>query len=155
MPYTILDLLEKLVLIEKNGYDMFIKISNAETVEAKAKTIAKIFAKEELRHIELYKGLIKEIDNKETEQLDFSVYDKASKLVSEFSKIFHKSNFNDVKEMLEFCLDFEKENLALLLSIKGLLINMDKDTESKSYKVFSQIINEELKHVENVNYFIK
>ncbi len=155
MAYSVVDLLNKFINIEQNGYEMFLRISSVEDAPTKVKTIAKVFAKEELRHIELYKSLRGEIDESSGVELDFDIYDKASKLISEFSNIFHQPRTEDVRKMLEFCLDFEKENLALLLSIQGLLVKMNADTQSKVYKILTEVINEELKHVENVNYFIK
>ncbi len=154
MPYTIVDLLDKFINIEQNGYEMFLKIAGLDNMPANIKTIAKVFAKEELRHIELYKNLKDEKSGRTDMELGFDIYDKASKLISEFSKVFQQSKTENIKEILEFSLDFEKENLALLLSIQGLLVSSD-NSQSKSYKVFSEIINEELIHVENVNYFIK
>lgn len=154
MPYTIVDLLDKFIIIEQNGYEMFLKIAGLDNIPANIKTIAKVFAKEELRHIELYKNLKDEISGRTDIELGFDIYDKASKLISEFLKVFQQSKTENIKEILEFSLDFEKENLALLLSIQGLLVSSD-NSQSKSYKVFSEIINEELIHVENVNYFIK
>lgn len=155
MAYTIVDLLDKFISIEQAGYKMYTEIAKTDNVENKIKTIAKIFAMEEKKHIEVYKSLKKSMEKEPDIEVDFFIYDKASTLIYQFTKLNKVPDTTSPKRLLEYCLSFEKDNLALLLSIKGILIKSKADEESINYKILSKLISEEQKHVENIKCFIE
>lgn len=155
MAYTIKDLLDKFILIEKNGYDMFINIAKSESSNEKMKTIARVFANEEKRHREMYKNLKEAIINENNIEIDFQIYDKASKLALQFLNNDRITNPQNLKELLIFSLNFEKENLALVLSIQGYLVKEQKDASTEKYKVLDEIIREEQKHIKSIEAFLE
>ncbi len=154
MPYTIVDLLDKFISIEHAGYKMYMEIIKMNNVPEKIKTIARVFAIEEEKHIETYKQIKNKMESEPNIEVDLHIYDKASTLIYQFSKLNKISDLPSSKSLLEFCLEFEKSNLALLLSIRGILIRTTGDEDSVSYKAISELVDEEYKHIKNIEYFI-
>ncbi|HYE10992.1 MAG TPA: hypothetical protein VEF53_12500, partial [Patescibacteria group bacterium] len=120
MAYTIIDLIDKFILIEQSGYEMFMKMAADEGAEERVKTLARVFAKEEERHVETYVNLRKEIAAVADIEIDLRIYDRVTKFIYEFINNNKAVSNLDIKGMLEFCLEFEKENLALVISVQGI-----------------------------------
>jgi len=154
MPYTIVDIIDKFISIEQAGYKMYMEITKMNYVHDKIKTIARVFAIEEGKHIEIYKSLKERMENEPDIEVDFYIYDKASTFIYQFSKLKKISDTTSSRNLLKFCLEFERDNLALLLSIRGILIKTKADEDSINYKAISEIINEEYKHAQNIEHFI-
>lgn len=157
MAYTIIDLLDKLIALEQAACKMYKDIAALDNKKTPAfKTIINVFIKEEKRHIAYYQNLKNEASNFEDIVIDFDIYDKAYSLVNEFrNRIAIPSGVETVKELLRFALDFEKRNVALLLDIQGRLVKSKEDREKASYKILSDLISEEEKHVKNLELFVK
>ncbi|MDF2984568.1 MAG: hypothetical protein K0R50_78 [Eubacterium sp.] len=154
MSYTIVDLFDKFITIEQAGYKMFMDITTMKGVHEKVKTMAKIFAIEEKKHIEVYQNLKIKMEKEPEIEVDFFIYDKASTLIFQYSKINRTVETESPKKLLEACLGFEKDNLALLLNIRGIFIKSKADTNSPNYKAISEIITEEQKHIKSIEAFI-
>ena len=155
MAYTITDLIDKFILIEQNGYEMFVRIAADEGADERIKSLARVFANEERRHEERYKKLRDDIAREPDIEVDFRVYDRVTKFIYEFINSSRAIANNDIKAMLEFCLDYEKENLALVMSIQGVFADEKNGAETKAYSVLAEIINEEEKHAKNIEMFLK
>lgn len=154
MAYTVFDLLDKLQNGEKKGYEMYMEIASRENLDQKTQSVARIFAKEEENHIEIYHKLKRNAKGRNKIEIDFDIYDQSSKLVSEFSYL-PTEKIQDVQTLLRFAFHFEKENLALVLRLQGLLVRNKKDINSTSYIILSKLIEEEKQHVKNIENFIK
>lgn len=152
MAYTMVDLLDKLIYIEEQGYEMFMNIAETHKENEKVRTLVKVFAHEEKRHAATYEALKNNIKDVITQELDITLYNKAVKFIYEFSKKERKPKMENIQDVLEYCLDYEKENLALVTIVQGTLFN-EKDTESQ--QIFARIIAEEKKHVRNIKAFLK
>ena len=61
----------------------------------------------------------------------------------------------DIQQLLHFALDFEKQNLALVMSIQGLLVRGLNGNSSITYNVLTEIIDEEKKHIDDIERFIR
>lgn len=155
MAYTIIDLIDKFILIEQSGYEMFMKMAAGEDTQERTKTLCRVFANEEKRHIEIYKQLKEDIAGESDIEIDFRIYDKVTKFIYEFINNNKSVGNPDIKGMLEFCLEFEKENLALAMSVQGVFVNEKTGTDSKIYNVLGEIIGEEEKHIKNIEVFLK
>ncbi|WP_129597416.1 hypothetical protein [Anaerophilus nitritogenes] len=153
MAYTVIDILEKFIEIEKNGRDMYENI-NKISKDIKIKMVAKVLQKEEERHIKVYTRLKEEIKNKD-EEVDFDIYDKVSSLLNKFKQNMDAPKTQNTNELLRFALEFEKQNIAVLLDIQGRLIRKKQDMKSQAYQMVSRVIEEEKKHVQNLQSFIK
>ncbi len=153
MGYTVVDLLDKFISIEQAGYELYMKIANEAAVPERVKVIARVFALEENRHVEIYKNLKERVKDDSDIVIDFSVYDRASKLISDIASFTRYFSFKDTSELIYFCLNFEEENLALLIIIQGILIQSKDDEKTTKYKVLTELIQEEQKHVQDVSVF--
>ncbi len=89
------------------------------------------------------KILKKNIKTLEKEDIDFFIYDKISARIQQFKFNMNITKMDNVKELINFSIDFEKENLALLIDIQGQLVRKETDTNMLSYNVMGKIINEE------------
>lgn len=153
--YTIIDLIDKLIEIEKSGYELYTRVSVDSKVEERVKIVAKVFSNQESKHVEIYRKLRDSAYMHKDIEVDFNIYDKAAKLIYEFSILKTKKDITTVKELLEFSSMFEKENLALVLSVRGLLIKSQEDLDKGSYKMLSEIIKEEQKHADDIDSLLR
>lgn len=154
--YTIIDVLNKLIVLEKKGYEMYKKISLMEDIDENIKVVARILASEEKKHTTTYEKIKKQVLEAEGDipSIDFDVYDQASNLISSY--IYPISgHVKDRNQLLKFALDFEKQTVSLIMSIQGLLIKKSEDSATITYDVLSQILKEEKKHIENIERFLR
>lgn len=154
MAYTIVDILDKFILIEQKGQEIFQQIEANDEFNEKVRLMAKIFSKEEKFHSQLYERFKQEISQQINIEIDFMLYDQASKLIYNFLNDNRVQALNAPKELLSFCLDFEKENLSLVLSIQGILVKKQADMDTEAYKLLTKIIEQEKKHIKNIEMFI-
>ncbi len=153
--YTIVDLLDKFIAIEQAARELYTKVANGDAVPERVKVIARVFAIEENRHIESFKNLKERVKKNSDIVIDFSIYDRASKLISDFAKFTNNLSVKNTSELIDFFLNFEEENLAMLIIIQGILVKSKEDEETTVYKVLTELIKEEKKHIEEVSVFKK
>lgn len=153
MGYTVVDLLDKFISIEQAAHELYMKAANEAAVPEKVKTLAKVFAIEENRHIELYKNLKEKVKDDPDIYIDFTIYDRASKMIADFAKFTRNLSVKDTSELIDFFLNFEEENLALLIIIQGILVQSKEDEKTTKYKVLAELIKEEQKHIDDVSVF--
>ncbi|MGO5093770.1 hypothetical protein [Clostridium sp. LCP25S3_F10] len=154
MGYTIIDIIDNLIYIEKKGYNMFKEISKS-CKDSKVSIVAKTIANQENKHIQYYENLKENIETLDKEDIDFFIYDKVSARIQQFKFNMNITEMTNIKELINFSIDFEKENLALLIDIQGQLIRKETDTNMLTYNVIEKIINEEKKHIQLLNPYCK
>ncbi len=157
MSYTVKDILERLIDLESEMTVLYNNISNIKTDKSYEpfKIMAKVMAKEEGRHAIYFSNLKNNISEQDDIEIDVSTYDKVSQLMYEFKSKIYAPQIMHISELLKFVLNFEEENVALLIDIRGRLVKKDKDDTKHSYKVLSELIEEEKKHVENLSQYCK
>jgi len=117
--------------------------------------MARVLAREEKRHIQIYGRIKEELKDKENIEIDFQLYDKAYKAFSTFTKRSVDIKMESTKDLLQYALDFERENLSLAITVQGILMRRLGDEKTIAYEVLSELISEENRHVENIEKFIK
>ena len=152
--YTVIDLLEKLINIEQKGYEMYKLISHMVDIDENIKVVARILASEEKRHVQLYESLKVRAEKMELPIIPFDIYDQASNLISSF-RYPVSGHIKDIEELLHIALVFEEQSISLVISIQGLVVRETGDSSSVTYKVLTQIIEEEKKHIENIERFLR
>lgn len=147
MKYTILDIIQNLINIEKEISNIFCKIKeNTKGFSMKISLLAKTIEKQEKKHVEYYENLIHTLKGKLDETIDFYLYDKVSKLLHEYKTHIQIPEVNTAKDIIEFAIELEKSNIGLLLDIQGRLVLNTDDVYKAVYKVISVIVNEEREH---------
>lgn len=152
MAYTIVDLLDKIISIEEMAKKMYVDLSDKYKNDISTKTILNILVREEERHISYYKEIKKECVK--PEPIDFHLYDKASFLFNQFKGNIIAPKLENHEELLKFAVDFEKKNVAFLIDIRGRLVTNVEDIDKPMYKILDKVIEEEKKHVENLEQFL-
>ena len=156
MAYNIVDLLGKLKTLEENAFHMYSSMASAEGCpDIRLCTAAKVLAKEEERHTRFYRRLIEQAEQQPETEIDFSIYDKASSLVEGFRKMIVKPQVTSVQELIQFAVEFEKDNVALLIDIRGRMVKREEDHIDFNYLTLTELILEEQKHVDMLKGFIK
>lgn len=148
MGYTIYDLIEKLIDIEKSALQLYIKIEEEYRTKSRSISIVtKAIAKQEEKHIEYYEKLKIDLEKDlKNENIEVYLYDKVAKLLIEFKMYIDIPKIDVVQDLIKYSLEFEKNNIALLLDIQGRLLEKEDDVNNNVYKVISNIINEEQGH---------
>ncbi len=152
--YTVIDLIEKIIIIEQKGHEIYRLISLMDDIDKNIKVVARVLASEEKRHAKIYQDLKEEVEKEDVPCIDFGTYDKASNLISSFRYPI-SGHIKDIEQLLKFALDFEEQTISLVLSIQGLLIRDSADSASVTYDVLTQIIEEEKKHIKNIERFLR
>lgn len=153
--YTIIDVLDKLIDIEKKAYTSYVKAMDVKNIPQSVKTVIQVLAREEKRHIQLYKSIKEEVKDKEGLDIDFESYDKISKPLSDFSKWIVSIEFDNVSNLLQYAVDLEKKHLALAITIQGILVKNLEDETTIAYRVLTELIENGNKHIDNLEKFTK
>lgn len=154
MGYTILDILDKLIQVEINIKNVYLEVAKI-TKFRRVNIVARILSKDKERHIEYYKEIREENSFELEEDIPFDIYDKISFLVNQFKTRIRIENFNTLDELLDYALDYEEMNKALLIDMQGRLLRKKEDNNTVAYKVLLEIIRERQKHINNIQNFIK
>ncbi|HBJ2611445.1 hypothetical protein FDF15_18365 [Clostridium botulinum] len=154
MAYTIIDIINNLIDIEKKGFSMFREISN-NCKNLRVSIVSKTISNQEKKHIQYYENLKKDIDALDKEDIDFSIYDKISSRMQQFKVSKTIPIVTDTKKLINFARELSKENLALLIYIQGQLIRKEIDTNMLAYNVMGKIIEEQEKYSKSLRLFYK
>lgn len=147
MNYMLSDLIQKLIDIEKDFYNIYVRIEE----EWKNKSpliyaVTKAIEKEEKKHIKFFEELKNDLSDELNEPIDFYLYDKVAKLLYEFRVYIQFPEIKTVQDLIKYAVEFEKNTIGLLLDIQGRLLEKIDDINSNVYKVLTEIINQEKKH---------
>lgn len=151
MSYTIKDVLDKLIDIEKEMSKLYSNISNIDNKNYDSfKILCKVMAREEGRHVAYFDQMNNGITDEDNVEIDIFTYDKISQAIAQFKSKIDMPNLKNIKELIGFIVNFEKENAALLINLRGKLVKKANDTEKDSYKILTILIEEENKHVKSL-----
>lgn len=156
MGYTIIDIIDKLIMIKNKTRQIYLNISNINREDKAFNLVAIALMKIQEKHIQYYKELKKNI-GKDVEQIDFWIYDKISFLINEYKNKVDilEVNPKNMEEILNLALDFEKKNSALIIDIQGRLVSKEVDVQTKTYSVLSEMIKKEEKYLNDLKSIIE
>lgn len=148
--YSINEVLEMAIQIEKSGYQFYLK-SKEKTNDEKLKELFNFLATEELRHMETFNGIKNKLKttpytlpyNWEEAQLylkaitDSHFFKGEDKVLNLMEKTKHE------KELIDLAIAFEKETLIFYYEILNLVGEEEKSTVLK-------LIQEEKNHIKKL-----
>lgn len=141
MAYNVIDLIEKatdIALKRKNKYE---EISKGRYSSQSLTVTSKVLIKQIDKTVQYYKNLRAELENTELEEIDFAIYDKMSFLINEFNKKQYVSEISSPRDFFKFSLILEKDVYSLLIDIQGRFVKSENDTNTKTYEILSELIN--------------
>ena len=147
MGYNVADIINKAIKIALRRRTIYEKIGQEKYDILSIKIISTVLIKEVDRTIEYYEALLKEINDVEFEEIDFSIYDKMSFLINDFNKRIDIAEINNVREYLTFSLSLEKSLYSLLIDIQGRFVTNTSDIHTETYRILSDIIDNKTKHI--------
>ena len=145
MGYSIIDIIDKSIAMAYKRRELYAEISLQSDLPPSVKILSKVLADNVDKTLLYYTKLKNEVNDEETEKIDFVIYDKISFLISQFNLRVYSTEATTPKEFLSFSIHFEKEILALYLDIQGRLITTVNDTTSKTYIILSDMIKTKIK----------
>jgi SepF-like predicted cell division protein (DUF552 family) len=144
--YTLSDLIQKLIDIEKDFFNIYVILEEKSNNKSSAiYAVIKAIKKREKDHIKYYEKLKDDLTNELNETIEFYLYDKISKLLSEFKLYIHLPEIKSVQDLIKYTVEFKRDNIGLLLDIQGRLLEKIDDVNSNVYRILSQIIKDEEK----------
>lgn len=156
MAYTVEDIIEKLISIEKDSIAVYYEVSEKFKKSMPAVSIvAKTLGREEEKHVQYYETIKQNISVYKNEEIDFYLYDKAAKLLYEYKERIHTPEISKVQDLIEYALKFEKNNMGLLIDIQGRLMDNIQYIGKMSYEIISKMIDEEREHVKQLEKLIQ
>ncbi|MCB5259317.1 MAG: ferritin family protein [Candidatus Cloacimonetes bacterium] len=149
LTYSINEVIEFAVQIEKNGYAFYHEASKRKDLEPKAKEFIEFLRDEELNHEKTFLSLRGEAEMQDLElSADWELVSEYLKTIvdsrifnSEDSAIKKATGAKDLLEIIDFAISFEKDTLLYFHAIKDGISNPNTN------KVLRRIINEEVSHV--------
>ncbi|EGW36292.1 hypothetical protein [Desulfosporosinus sp. OT] len=147
MGYNVADIIDKAIDISIRRRKIHENIGQEKCDILSIKIMSNVLIKEMDRTIEYYEALLKEINEKEFEEIDFSIYDKMSFLINNFNKRIAVVEITNVREYLNFSLGLEQSVYSLLMDIQGRFVKNTNDIYTKTYRILSDIIDNKAKHI--------
>ena len=147
-----MDIIDKAINIAHKRKKLYTEISNQKHQPPAVKIISKVLADNVDKTFLYYERLKKEVNNKETELIDFAIYDKISFLIGQFNLRIHTTDATTPREFISFSLDFENEILALFLDIQGRLVKTSDDSNSATYIILSDMIKTKTKLIHDLEH---
>ena len=147
MGYNVADIIDKAIKIAIRKKSIYENIGQEKCDIPSIKIISRVLIKQIDKTIEYYEALLKEIDNTEFEEIDFSIYDKMSSLINDYNKRINVVEINNVREYLKFSLGLEKSVYSLQMDIQGRFVKNASDIHTKTYKILADIIDNKAKHI--------
>ncbi|EFG89043.1 hypothetical protein CLCAR_1227 [Clostridium carboxidivorans P7] len=91
--------------------------------------------------------LKKELGDLNPDEIDFGIYDKMSFLINEFNKKVYVAEIINTREYLKFSLGFQKDVYSLIIDLQGRFVKSTRDTDTKTYEILSNMINNKASHI--------
>ncbi|MCD8480622.1 MAG: ferritin family protein [Candidatus Cloacimonetes bacterium] len=155
--YSVNEVIEFAVQIEKNGYAFYHEASKRKDLDAKAKEFIEFLRDQELDHEKTFLGLRDDDDMQNLELTqDWELVAEYLKTIiegrifnNEDSAIKKATSAKDLKEIIDHAISFEKDTLLYFHAINDTVSN------PKAKQALRRIINEEVSHVLKLNDYKK
>lgn len=149
MAYNIIDILDKTIIIAEKIKELYSGIDYKGEDKVKFELVRKVLIKNEKKEIKYYEDLKKGLENKNLEEIKFDIYDKIAFLMNEFKDRSMCENADNINKILHCIISLHKDIFALFLSVQGKLVRNEKDSETLTYEILTNILNRKRKTIED------
>ncbi|AKA69228.1 hypothetical protein [Clostridium scatologenes] len=147
MGYNVIDLIDKAINIAIKEKTLYENIGKEKCNIPSIKIMSKILMQEVDKNIQYNECLKKEVGDLNPDEIDFGIYDKMSFLINEFNKKVYVAKIINTREYLKFSLGFQKDVYSLLIDLQGRFVKSAHDTDTKTYEILSNMINNKANHI--------
>jgi oligoribonuclease NrnB/cAMP/cGMP phosphodiesterase (DHH superfamily) len=147
MGYNVIDLINKAINIAIKEKTIYENIGKEKCNIPSIKIMSKVLIQEVDKNIHHNESLKKELADLNFEEIDFGIYDKISFLINQFNAKIYVTEVVNVRDFLKFSLDFQKDVYSLLIDIQGRFVKNTSDTDTRTYKILSDMVNNKTKHI--------
>lgn len=137
--YDIRDVLQKGIHLTEKKIVEYTKLQE-NSGDIRMRLLIGVFIRGFEKDIVYYKRLVDNISDSIAEAIDFSVFDKISSLVNQFSRMIVPIDISDRKELVTYVLEQEKATYALLVDVQGRMVTTGRPL-SIAYYVLLEIID--------------
>lgn len=155
MAYNIIDILDKTITIANKRKNIYLNIYYKGQDVAKFKLIRIVLVKSVEKEIKYYENLKNELAHKDLEDIDFGIYDKIAFLMNQFSEKLKCEEIDSINKVFNCTLSLHKDVLALYVSIQGRLVRNEKDAETLTYEILSNVLEEKRKTIKEFERLLK
>ena len=146
--YDIRDILSKGIMINEKKKEKYLKLQE-NSGDIRIRTLLGVFIRESVKEIAYINRMKENITDQMAEAIDFSVFDKVSSLVNQFSRTIVPVRITDRKVLLNHVLEQEKATYALLIDIQGRLVTSPSPM-SVDYYALLELIEEKSRYIEEL-----
>jgi len=151
MSRHVYELVRLLMQIEENFSRMYNNIACLDGSYApQIKTVAKVLSRQESNHAQKYNDLLTSANLAEI-QISEEIFEKTMIMLKSFKRKIKLERMHDIGELLEYAVQFEKENANALTEI---LQSLDEQ-ESAFKTLLEQLVKAEEEHIQMLSAFIK
>lgn len=155
MAYSILDILDSLIDIEKKAISIFEALSAVSKADERLRVISNVFILEEKRHIENYELLKQSLRDEAGPAIDLNTYTEITTCFNDFYKELKPISAKTVSELLMYAYKLEVHNSVLLDNILKLFGSFRTNKLYRQcYEVIEKLLEDERKHVTNILAFL-
>lgn len=140
MSYNAIDLLNKSVETSKNILTLFENAKNDINDSHSSSIIMNIFIKHQNKKIDYYKGLQKELYNRDVTEIDCFLYDKISSLITLYNSKLKFQCPKNTRELIQSIIDINKDLRALYIDVRGRIIKNEQGWKSTEFEVLTEMI---------------
>lgn len=151
--HNLIELIDKFIEIEDRTSKFYQSIFENKAYSSGIRLTAKVLYTDEIKHKTIYMQIKDSLVGKDEILIDYSIYDKAHKIVNSFDPQSHYKMIENSMELTKIARDIENENLALAISVQGILVGNKQGQEA--YEQIGLIVDEEKRHLSNIETFIK
>lgn len=151
--HNLIELIDKFIEIEDRTSKFYQSIFQDSSYSSSVRLTAKVLYTDEIKHKIIYKQIRESLEGKDEIFIDYSIYDKAHKIVNSFDPKSHLKMIKNSMELTRIARDIENENLALAISVQGILVGNKQGKEA--YEQIGRIVDEEKRHLSNIENFVK
>ena len=147
MAYNIIDLIDRSINTSEKILLLYENAIKHENQFDSFCVLVSIFVKYRYKKITYYNSLKETLKSNQLRDIDFSTYDKISSLIYEFNNNLSSNWNSNIKTFIQWIINTNKDGRALLIDIRGRLIERFPKKFELEYDILTNLIHMEEKYI--------